>query len=177
MWAGAGEEERAGDRVRSPVGPGAWLRVAAVALAVAVPAASLAQDEGLTLLPPLWDDDGLAQGVGGERTGDDEHGEGPDGRLVPGTADAGLVAGEEAPEEDAGQERTAAAAAAQVPQEGSMSAGVKDDGEPARQARPSFLLGYLDDREGAGQVLSEFENEAADGLAWLVDRYITDVEG
>ena len=30
--------------------------------------------------------------------------------------------------------------------------------------------------ERAKGYLAEFDNEAADGLAWLVDRYISDVE-
>ena len=147
--------------MRGPVGPGAWLRVAAVALAAAVPAAvpaaSLAQDEGLSLLPPLWVDDGLDRGVGGERPGEGGHGEGVDGPLVPSVAggdDSGVAAAEGVPAEGAGQEE------ADIPpppgaetQDAAMSAGVQDERETGQQTESSSLLGYLGDREGATQVL------------------------
>ena len=47
-------------------------------------------------------------------------------------------------------------------------------GEMLAEARVAEAKKY---GERAKRHLAEFENEAADGLAWLVDRYITDVEG
>ena len=130
-----------GDRASGPVDPGAWLRALMVcfSLAIALPASSLAQDEGLQLLPPLGDDDGLDQGVGGKQPGEERDGETTDGTASPGVADPA----------DVGQERAEEQAAGPASLDSGISAGVPEERESVQKAGSSSLLGYLDDRKGA----------------------------
>ena len=156
-----------GDRVSSSVVPGAWLRVAVacISLAIALPASSLAQDDGLPLFPPLGEEDWSDQGVGGERPGERADGEAGDERLAPGVVgtEGGVPVGsEEGRSQVGGEEPRAAEAAGKAPEEAGISASVPDGLEGVEESGSSSLLGYLGERQ---EALPEVPAVAEPGLA------------
>lgn len=155
-----------GDRVRRPVDPGAWLRAGVVCFSLAIaPVPSLAQEEGLSLFPSLGEDSWLDQGVGGQRPGEDGHGEAADGPLAPGvagSADVVPVGPEEGVSEAAGQERSQGAAPPST-QDAGLSGGARAESEDLEPAGSSSLLGYLEKSdEEPGPVVAAPPPQAAD---------------
>lgn len=156
----------------SPVEPGALLRAAAVvfvtSLAAAVPASSLAQDEGLSILPSLGGDDWPDRGVGGQRPEEGGDGRGADEAVAPGAAGTSDVIAVGAGEERApasGQEGTLWAPP-EAAEDAGLSGGVgAERPEPEPDEGSSSLLGYLEESDEAPQPAAEPEPVLVPGLA------------
>ena len=154
----------------SPVAFGALLRAVAVvfSLAAAAPASSLAQDEGLSILPSLGGDGWPDRGDGGLRQGEDGDGRGADEAVAPGaagTSDVIAVGAGDGRAPAPGEEGPLWA-----PPEAAEGAGLSGGvgpGRPDAEAEAdgsSSLLGYLEESDEVPPAGAEPELPPVPGL-------------